>query len=70
MPLYEYQCLDCGRRFEVRRAFGETSGPTCPQCNGKVRRIPSTVAVVFKGSGFYTTDNVKKGANPKEVGRQ
>jgi putative FmdB family regulatory protein len=69
MPLYEYQCLGCCARFELRRSFSDTSGVTCPQCHGEVQRVLSPVAVVFKGPGFYATDNGKKSANPKEPER-
>ena len=70
MPLYEYRCLDCGSRFDLRRAFSDTSGVTCPQCHGQVQRVFSAVAVVFKGPGFYSTDNGKKGANREEAEQQ
>ena len=58
MPIYEYECEKCACRFELKRRFGEDEGsPCCPQCQGKVRRLFSLPAILFKGSGFYVNDN-------------
>ena len=59
MPFYEYQCLHCSNQFELKRSFCIESEVTCPQCQGEVQRMFSPVAVIYKGSGFYTTDNPK-----------
>lgn len=55
MPVYEYQCTRCGHRFEVVHAVGETV-ERCEQCGAPVRRVFSPVGIIFKGSGFHTTD--------------
>ena len=58
MPIYEYECEKCACRFELKRRFDEDEGsPCCPQCKGKVRRLFSPTAIIFKGSGFYVTDS-------------
>ena len=57
MPIYEYQCEDCSCRFELRKSFNDKSAVTCPQCGGNARRVFSPVPIIFKGSGFYSTDN-------------
>ncbi len=58
MPIYEYECEKCAFRFELKRRFDEDGGnPCCPQCQGKVRRLFSPPVILFKGSGFYVTDN-------------
>ena len=58
MPIYEYECEVCACRFELRRRFDEDErSPCCPQCQGKVRRLFSAPAIIFKGSGFYVTDS-------------
>ena len=57
MPLYDYQCNHCGHRFEVRQGIKEDPLTTCPQCEGSIRRVIHPVGIVFKGSGFYVTDN-------------
>ncbi|MDI7246195.1 MAG: zinc ribbon domain-containing protein [Bacillota bacterium] len=57
MPTYEYRCEKCGRFEEFQRMSDEPLS-RCPTCGGPVRRLISrNVGIVFKGSGFYTTDN-------------
>ena len=56
MPLYEYQCEACGHRFEVIQKFSDSPLETCPKCNGAVRKLLSSPAIQFKGSGWYITD--------------
>ncbi|MSO33359.1 MAG: FmdB family transcriptional regulator [Candidatus Nanopelagicaceae bacterium] len=57
MPTYQYICTECEHSFEVTQAFTDSTVPTCPGCNGIVRKVFSSVGVVFKGSGFYRTDS-------------
>jgi putative FmdB family regulatory protein len=57
LPIYEYECTRCGHRFELRRSFSEDGSVTCPQCGCDAQRIFSPVPIIFKGSGFYATDN-------------
>jgi putative FmdB family regulatory protein len=57
MPLYEYECEKCGVRFERRQSFSEEPVRICPECGGEVHRLIQPVGIVFKGSGFYVTDN-------------
>ena len=57
MPLYEYQCQSCGLRFERRQQFSEPPVKTCPDCEGEVVRLIQPAGIIFKGSGFYVTDN-------------
>jgi len=57
MPIYLYQCDTCGVRFERRQHISEPPLVDCPECDGCVRRIIQPVGVIFKGSGFYVTDN-------------
>ena len=57
MPTYQYACTDCDHAFEQVQSFTEDSLTTCPQCEGRLRKIFNAVGVVFKGSGFYRTDN-------------
>ena len=60
MPLYEYQCDACGREFELIRKFSDPPLEKCPHCGGTVRKLFSSPAIQFKGSGFYITDYAKK----------
>ena len=62
MPTYQYACNACSHEFEVVQSFSDDSLTTCPECGGEIRKIYSAVGVVFKGSGFYKTDSVKKQA--------
>jgi len=59
MPIYEYACTACGERTEARQSFTDPPLDTCPICGGSLRKLYSPVGVVFKGSGFYSTDNNK-----------
>jgi putative FmdB family regulatory protein len=57
MPTYEYRCQDCGEHVEVVQTFTDEPLTTCGVCGGNLRKVFSPVGVVFKGSGFYKTDN-------------
>jgi putative FmdB family regulatory protein len=62
MPLYEYECDACGQRFEVIRKFSESNLSACTLCGkGPVRRLMSSPAIQFKGTGWYITDYASKG---------
>jgi putative FmdB family regulatory protein len=64
MPIYEYACTSCGERTEAKQGFDDPPLETCPHCGGKLRKLYSPVGIVFKGSGFYSTDQKsKKGAS-------
>jgi putative FmdB family regulatory protein len=66
MPLYEYECDACGGRFEVIQKFSETT-EECRKCGkGPVRRLMSSPAIQFKGSGWYVTDYAQKGKSGSE----
>lgn len=56
MPLYEYECEQCGHRFEVIQKFSDAPVSVCPKCGGPVQKLLSSPAIQFKGSGFYLTD--------------
>jgi putative FmdB family regulatory protein len=55
MPVYEYRCTQCLHRFELYQAVGEAA-PECPQCGSPSRKVFTSVGLIFKGSGFHTTD--------------
>jgi len=57
MPTYGYKCDECGIYFERFQHFSEDPIKTCPECGGEVHRVIHPVGIVFKGSGFYVTDN-------------
>lgn len=56
MPTYEYRCTECGHQFDVHQRFSDEPLQECPKCKGKLRKVFHPAGVIFKGSGFYTTD--------------
>jgi putative FmdB family regulatory protein len=63
MPVYEYQCKQCGLHFERFQRMSDAPVQICPRCSGQVFRVMQPVGVVFKGSGFYVTDNRKSSSS-------
>ena len=57
MPTYQYACTTCDHRFEAVQSFSDDALTECPACGGKLRKVFSSVGIVFKGSGFYRTDS-------------
>lgn len=57
MPTYQYACTACDHRFEAVQSFTDASLTECPACSGNLRKVFSSVGIVFKGSGFYRTDS-------------
>jgi len=62
MPMYEYQCGSCGRRFDQLQRIVDDPLTADPECGGPVRRVIQPVGIIFKGSGFYATDSRKSGS--------
>lgn len=60
MPLYEYQCAQCGR-FELIQKFSDQPLSVCPTCGQEVQKLLSAPAIQFKGTGWYITDYARKG---------
>jgi putative FmdB family regulatory protein len=60
MPLYEYECDSCAHRFERIQKFSDPLVDVCPKCGGGVRKLISSPAIQFKGSGWYITDYAKR----------
>ena len=57
MPTYQYRCTACGEPLEAVQSFDDDPLTECPSCGGPLRKVFSSVGVVFKGSGFYRTDS-------------
>ena len=64
MPLYEYQCTKCGERVEILQKVSDPYSH-CPKCGADMRKLISSPAIQFKGSGFYKTDYASKPAESK-----
>ena len=60
MPLYEYQCQQCGRRNEVLQKMADPPLTVCEVCGGPLKKLASSQSVQFKGSGWYVTDYARK----------
>jgi putative FmdB family regulatory protein len=56
MPIYGYVCTQCGHEFEVLQGINEMRLKSCPECMGPLQKLLYPVGVIYKGSGFYTTD--------------
>ncbi len=70
MPIYEYECESCGRRFEVWQKITDEPLTTCKYCNGKLRKLISQSSFILKGSGWYVTDYARKEQKKKSETKQ
>jgi putative FmdB family regulatory protein len=70
LPLYEYECENCGKRFEIIQKFSDEPLTVCTRCGGgPVNRLVSSPAIQFKGSGWYITDYARKSvSDPTQTG--
>ena len=68
MPLFEYKCENCGVRFERLQRKGAPPVEECPECSGAVRRLIQPPGIIFKGSGFYVTDNRRSSTGARRSG--
>ncbi len=57
MPTYTYRCSQCANTIDLWQKISDTPLGTCPRCQGSLRRVPYPVGIMFKGSGFYSTDS-------------
>jgi len=58
MPIYTYRCKNCGIQFDQRQSFSDQTLTRCPECSeDSLHKVYQPVGIVFKGSGFYSTDN-------------
>lgn len=56
MPIYEYECLNCGNKIEVMQKFNDRPLETCPQCSSRLHKLISHSSFILKGNGWYVTD--------------
>ena len=59
MPVYEYECEQCGTRFERHQSIKDEPVRQCPECSGTVHKVFHPAGIIFKGSGWYITDSRK-----------
>jgi putative FmdB family regulatory protein len=60
MPIHEYRCQKCKHRFEILQKMNDKPAQACPKCGGPVKKLISSPAIQFKGTGFYITDYAHK----------
>ncbi len=65
MPTYEYVCTSCGNQFDAVQSFSDPPLDKCQICGGTLRRVFHPAGILFKGSGFYSTDNRRVGPSGK-----
>jgi len=65
MPIYGYECGQCGHRLEVLQSISEARLTVCPECGGPLRKLLYPVGTIYKGSGFYSTDYKASSSNGK-----
>jgi putative FmdB family regulatory protein len=68
MPIYEYQCQQCGTRSEALQKMSDAPLTTCAACGGELKRLISSPAVQFKGSGWYVTDYARRSGGADKAG--
>ncbi len=62
MPIYGYRCESCGNEFEILQKMSDPALKTCPKCSGALRKMVYAAGVIYKGSGYYSTDYNKGGS--------
>ena len=68
MPRYDYECLSCSHVFELKQSFSAEPVADCPECGNRSRRKFHAVPVIYKGSGFYTTDYARSSLRANGTG--
>jgi putative FmdB family regulatory protein len=68
LPIYEYECLSCGERFDEMRKLSDPPVTECKLCKGTVRKLLAAPALQFKGTGWYVTDYAGKNASSHKEG--
>lgn len=70
MPVYAYRCESCGVQFDRHQKFSDNPLVVCPECNEPaLKKLIQPVGIVFKGSGFYVTDNRNASNGSLETGK-
>ena len=66
MPIYSYQCGTCAHEFEVRQGYDAAPEHECPNCHNVAKRLFHPVGIIYKGTGFYTTDYQRPRPSPTQ----
>ncbi len=70
MPIYEYECKNCGERFEVWQKITDEPLKVCEKCGGELVRLISQTSFILKGTGWYVTDYARKEKEQKEKAKK
>jgi len=70
VPTYDYRCTECEKCFEVFHAINAKDPILCPNCNQEATKLMSSAAIIYKGSGFYTTDYCHSNFDAKKTKKQ
>ena len=70
MPIYEYECENCGKKFEVWQKITDDPLTTCEACGGKLHKLISQSSFILKGTGWYVTDYARKERKEGKEGRK
>jgi putative FmdB family regulatory protein len=70
MPIYEYECLDCGKLFEIFQKISDEPLKECRECKGRLNRLISMCSFQLKGTGWYVTDYKSSGSGSRADGGQ
>ena len=73
MPRYVYECAKCAHSYEKMEGWDAKPRQPCPRCSAMAQRIPAAPAIVFTGSGWYSTDNrrsLRTGADELQHGKE
>src|SRR5437763_4122827 len=62
MPIYEYECGKCGKKFEIIQKMSDKPLKKHEGCGGALQKLISASGFQFKGTGWYVTDYARKGA--------
>jgi putative FmdB family regulatory protein len=68
VPTYGYRCSTCGHQFETVQSVVAEPLKVCPKCQGKLAKLVYPAGVIFKGSGFYSTDYKDSGKSASSNG--
>jgi len=68
VPIYGYRCTSCGHEFEIQQKMSDEPLKVCPRCQGKLQKMLYPTGVIFKGSGFYSTDYKSAGKSDSANG--
>lgn len=71
MPIYTYRCESCGVQFERHQSFNDAPLKTCPECRKKaLKKVITPTKIIFKGSGFYSTDHKSPSGSETRVSKK